>query len=179
MQEYRKLGLNAFKNKDLDLAKTYFSLTQRADEEIMFLVNLCEVAKFNYEECDMLFEYYQFLKTEERVDFAELNDILEAIEEEIFADLSSEDAIYYEEFKNIVLNRVNFKDGLTGVMTSTKLVLKNSDNFLDFIENLIDNGLVDAGVKYFETFLEIHGSSSLKTKKIIEKIKNHEDRNKR
>jgi len=183
LQKFEKLGINAFKNQELDLAITYFSLTERVDDEVLFLVNLCEVAKQNYDESDMLFEYYQFLKSEDRLDFKELNDILEAIEEEVFSelddDLRDENAITYEDFKNIVLNRVGFKEGLTGVMTSTRLVLRNSDNFLDFIENLLDNGLVDAGISYFETFLEIHGSSSLKTKHIAEKIKNYEDRNKR
>lgn len=183
MKDYKKLGLKAFKDRNFDLAKTYFSLTNETSEEIMFLVGLCETAKYNLEESDMLFDYYLFSISENKLNFSELNEILQDIEEQTFDDIYEEtwmeNSIAYEEFKNIILDKVNFKDGLTGVMTSTKLVLRNSDNFLDFIENLLDNGLVDAGIKYFETFLEIHGSSSLKTKNIIEKIKNYEDRNKR
>lgn len=182
MSDYKKLGNKAFKTGKFDLAKTYFSLAidDENKEEIMFLVSLCEVAKKSRDDANLLFDFYIFNIKEKR-DFDNLNSLLLTIEEDTQDEqlnevLTKEHAIGYEEFKQVVLRHKSFKEGLEGVMVSTKLIIKDRDNFLDFIENLLDNEMYEAGIQYFEMFIEIHGSWDEQIKVIAQKIKDYEAR---
>ncbi|QIX86383.1 hypothetical protein [Campylobacter ureolyticus] len=184
MINYKDLGYSAFKALDFENAKLYFSLAinKTNKEEIYFLINLCELAKSQNKEARMLFDFYMFSKDE--LNLEELNSIFNEIEHTSFEEsidniIKSEDAVTYDEFKNIVLKKVNFKDGLEGVMVSTKLIIQNTQSFLDFIEHLLDNGLESTGVEYFESFLQINGSAYPKAKFIAQKIKDYENRSKK
>lgn len=182
-KEYKILGIKAFKSLNFDIAKSYFSLalTDKNEDDIMFLVSLCEVAKHSFDDANMLFDFYTFLVKDSK-DMSELWELLESIEIK-YLDSSfgyeKEDAITYDELRNIITKGINFKDALEGVMTSTRLVIKDSDNFLDFISNLLDNGMEESAINYFETFLEIHGSFGDKTQAVARKIQDYEDRIKR
>lgn len=183
LKDYKVLGIKAFKNLEFDLAKSYFSLalSDNNKDEIMFLVSICEIAKINFDDANMLFDFYTFL-VKDANDMTELDNLLESIEiknHDMSENYEKEDAITYAELKDIVSNGTNFKSALQGVMTSTKLIIKDSDNFLSFISNLLDNGMEETAIGYFETFLEIHGSFDKKTQNIARKIKNYEDRIKR
>ncbi|QKF65441.1 hypothetical protein [Campylobacter corcagiensis] len=180
-KEYKILGIKAFKSLKFDAAKNYFSLAlnDKNKDEIMFLVSLCEVAKHSFDDANMLFDFYTFLVKDAK-DMSELWELLESIEIKHLDDsLTSENVITYDELRNIIKKGINFKDAIEGVMASTKLVIKNSDNFLDFILNLLDNGMEESAINYFETFLEIHGSFDDKTQAVARKIQDYENRIKR
>ena len=180
-KKFKQKGYEAFKELNFDLAKNYFSfaINSTNSEEIIFLVSLCEIAKDNFDDANMLFEFYLFLLKENR-DMSELGEILTSIESKVYeANYSKADAITFDELQEVVASGVDFKDALSAVMTSTKLIIKDSDNFLDFILSLLDNGLEESAISYFETFLEIHGSYDKKTELIARKIKSYEDKFKR
>ncbi|MSN95882.1 hypothetical protein F1B92_01500 [Campylobacter sp. FMV-PI01] len=180
MKKYKKLGYKAFKNSDFKLASTYFSLcfNESSKEECMFLIGLCEVATTLPDEANLLFEFYLHI-IKEKKDFQYLNLILADLEikQEITNDiLLAESSITYDEFKNFIIKNGDFKHAFENVIASTKLIIKNKENFLDFINNLFDNNLQDIAIKYFETFLEIYGSYDDKIKFIVQKIRDYENR---
>lgn len=184
MINYKELGYNAFKASNFESAKLYFSLAinKKNKDEIYFLINLCELAKYESKQAQMLFDFYMFSKDE--LNLEELNTIFDEIEQSSFEKsveniIRNEDAITYDEFKSVVLDKVNFKEGLESVMISTKLIIQNSESFLDFIDHLLDNGLESTGVRYFESFLQINGSAYPKVKFIAQKIKDYENRSKK
>lgn len=182
-KEYKILGIKAFKSLEFDAAKGYFSLAlnDKNQDEIMFLVSLCEVAKQNLNDANMLFEFYTFLVKDSK-DMRELDELLESIELKTYQDSmwhEKESFVSYDELRDIVSNGVNFKTALEGVMSSSRLVIHDSSNFLDFISTLLDNGMEESAISYFESFLEAHGSYDKKAEVVARKIKNYEDRTKR
>lgn len=184
MINYKDLGLKSFKNGMFKEAKTYFSLafTQENKEEILFLISLSEAAIKNPDDANLIFEFFSMnsdLKDDKNFD--DFNKLLSTIESSN-NDLKNseittkEDAISYEEFKDLILKNKDFKQSLESVMLSTKLIIKTKDSFLDFIDDLFKNGMQQLANRYFEMFVEIHGSWDKKTQDIAKKIKEYEDR---
>ncbi|PSM53186.1 hypothetical protein CBLAS_1721 [Campylobacter blaseri] len=186
MINYKNLGYKAFKNNQFEEAKSFFSLafTEDEKEEILFLISLSEAAKNNKEDAKLIFEFYLVNKDlKENDNFDDLNKLVSALEtNDKNADKYEidENAISYKEFKDAITNSKNnnkkFKENLESIMMSTRLVIKSKDSFLNFIEDLFDNGMYQIGARYFEMFVEIHGSWDKKVKDIAQKIKKYENK---
>lgn len=175
---YKELGIEAFSKHNFNLAKTYFSLAYRANEsdELLFLINLAQSAFDNKDEAIMLFEFYLF-KPKTSQSLAELNDLLDEIdckEDETSEILETQKAITYDEFKEAVVQAGDFKSVFEDIMFSTKVIISNKNDLLDFLENLVENDFIEMSLNYIESAAIYAGDERIAA--IIEKIKKHENR---
>lgn len=178
MTDYKKLGIEAFLKHDFILAKTYFSLAYdlKKDEELLFLIDLSQTAMQSKDEAVFLFDFYMFKpKTKENLN--ELYDILNSINssEDDEPDLETQNAISYNEFKNAVKKSGDFKSVFEDIMFSTKVLISNKDDLLDFLEDLVDNEFIEISLNYLETAASLYAGDE-RINAIMEKIKNYENR---
>ena len=100
----------------------------------------------------MLFELFwakdKFGKSSE--EFEEILEILESRFEPDFA-AEEQDAISYDDFMEAVWREGDFKRVFENIMFSTKIMISNRDDFLEFLENLIDNDFLEMGINYLES----------------------------
>lgn len=155
---YRDLGIKLFKHRKFNEAKSMFSLAYEFNnnEEFLSFITLCELAKFNEDEAIMLFEFYVDPKEIEQTE--NINEVIRLLEEgqtQIYKELEYEDAITYHDFKRLVEQSGDFKSIFQNIMFSTKVVISNKDDLLEFVENLIQNGYKDMGLNYLESSAHI------------------------
>ncbi len=123
---------------------------------------LSDIAVENDDEAQALFEYYQVLK-DERNEEAEriiedmigsLDDALEKISDILEGALSVRDesvnGISYADFKELVHLRGSFRRAFEDIMFSTRVVITEKEDLLDFIRQLVDNGFNEMAMQYIE-----------------------------
>lgn len=126
---------------------------------------LSEMAMSGEGGAEALFDYYEILRAEDQ-EAADsiMGDILQnmdgTIEKlgEIFADpmrerIELEDGILYQDFKMIIDSGESFKDTFENIMFSTKVIITQKKDFIDFLENLIDYGYTEMALTYLENAL--------------------------
>ena len=133
---------------------------------------------------EALFDYYEILIDENKEQADEimgniLNNMDGALEKlnTIFADpikekLEFEDGILYQDFLDIVKKEDNFKEIFENIMFSTRVIITSKEDFLDFLDKLIEHNFSDMAMHYLETALSTYsGDSSLNSllKKILDK----------
>ncbi len=105
------------------------------------------------EDAQALFDYYQLLKSTKDNPESIIDELIQAIystrvviEEafkEILDNLEDDEGIAYDDFVRLVKMRGNFKRAFEDTMFSTKVVIKNKEEFIDFIKQLIGAGYRD------------------------------------
>ena len=86
----------------------------------------------------------------------EILKILESRDEESEY-FEEQDAISYEDFKRAVYKDGSFKKVFENIMFSTKVMISNKDDFLEFLGNLIKNDFIDMSMNYLETAAVMFG----------------------
>jgi len=136
-------------------------------------VILSEMAMSGEGGAEALFDYYEILKEDdtEQADtimeeiLQNLNGSLEKLSE-VFAEplrdrLEFEDGILYQDFKNIVDRGEAFKETFENIMFSTKVLITKKEDFLDFLDNLIENDFEEMALTYLENALSVYPSDEL------------------
>ena len=143
---------------------------------------LSDIALENDEEAQALFEYYQVLKEERQEDaekiiedmIGSLDDALEKIsdllEGNLFAREDSANGITYQDFKELVELRGSFKRAFEDIMFSTKVVISEKADLLDFLQQLVENGFNEMAMRYIEGAALAYPTDE-KIQELIEKIK--------
>ena len=144
-------------------------------------VILSEMALSGEGGAEALFDYYEILKEEdqEQADLI-MGDILENMDgsleklSEIFAEplrdrLEFEDGILYKDFKAIVDEGDSFKETFENIMFSTRVIITQKEDFIDFLENLIENDFAEMALTYLENALSIYPSDKL-LRKLLKKL---------
>lgn len=164
-QKLKKLAESAFQKKDYSKALHYYALAlaeRPGNKELKIGAMLCDLAEEMPEEAHALFDYYLIARKENRSEAETLlEQILASIDTNItiasnlIADTVRENAIYengisYEDFLEIVRDKENFKEAFEDVIFSTKVVLTDKDEFLAFLDLLIDNGYGEMALSYIE-----------------------------
>ncbi len=129
---------------------------------------LCDIAMSGEGGAEALFDYYAILRNEdaESADIV-ISEILETMDGtlEQLAGLFSEglgqrlefaDGIMYSEFKELVLNENDFKRIFENIMFSTRVIITEKEDFVDFLDNLIDNGYKEMAMSYLESALGVY-----------------------
>ncbi|MGP1450718.1 MAG: hypothetical protein ACTTJS_06310 [Wolinella sp.] len=124
---------------------------------------LADMALDHEEESRALYDYYQLLKRQhedkahkmmlelvESVDgnLSEVTAMVNAFNG-VAADVIK--GVLYSDFKKFVENRGNFKLAFEDLMFSSKIIIKSKDEFLEFIDSLIENGFQETALNYLET----------------------------
>jgi len=129
---------------------------------------LCDMAMSGEGGAEALFDYYAILRNEDaqQADTV-ISEILETMDGtlEQLAGLFSEgigqrlefvDGIMYSEFKELVTNENDFKRIFENIMFSTRVIITEKEDFVDFLDNLIDNGYKEMALSYLENALGVY-----------------------
>lgn len=187
VNKYIKRGIDSFYQKDFDNALLNFSLAlqQNPDsDQARICAMLCDLAMEKEDEAIALFEYYLISK-DSGVDKSEelIEEILNTVEltlesleklfleDEIEAKINEENGISYEDFKLFIDSKDNFKEAFEDIMFSTKIIIQHKEDFLDFLEQLIDNGFKDISLNYFESAAQMFPNDE-KLMSLVKKVEN-------
>jgi hypothetical protein len=117
---------------------------------------------------EALFDYYTILRNED-VESADIiiSEILETMDgtldqlSGLFDDtvkqrLAYEDGIMYTEFKELVKDDSDFNRIFENIMFSTRVIITEKEDFVDFLDNLIDHGYKEMALSYLESALGVY-----------------------
>lgn len=154
---------NALRSYGLIL-KDYPSL-----DEAKIGVYLSDLGVENQEEAQALFDYYQIIK-EEKENAVDIIDglissldtskleiqklLLDPVEEQI----EYADGIRYSDFLNLVESRGSFKKTFEDIMFSTRVVITNKDEFIDFVTKLSKEDFDEMALKYLDASVHLFGN---------------------
>ena len=184
---YKELGLNSFSRYKFKEARLFFSLAyeQEKSDELLFLIELAALAQIDGSEVMPIFEIYQISSKKSQIDFSDiLNSLYQKIYDKLEAEIPDEiqedmkNSISYKEFKEVASKTGDFKQVLEGIMFSSNITIESNDEMLSFLENLVENDFIDISLRYIEDFAWVF-MDDLKFNKIVEKIKNNENSNRK
>jgi len=182
IKKFFKEANKAFLNQDFKKAIFYYSLILKQDpgnKEAKIGILLSDLAQEESDEATVLFDYYQTLKSEKNEDAEEI--IEEVIKnhdltlEQISKFLTQEsdeieDGISYSDFKKHIEYRGSFKRAFEDIMFSTKVIIYEKSDFLDFLNSLIENGFDDMALSYLEDATLLYPTDN-KIREMLNKIK--------
>ncbi len=137
-------------------------------EEAKVGVYLSDLGIESDEEAQALFDYYQIIK-EERENAAEIIDgLIESLTttkmqlSELLLDPVQEqveygDGIRYSDFLALVESRGSFKKAFEDIMFSTKVVITDKDQFIDFVTRLAKEGFDEMALNYLDATTSLFG----------------------
>lgn len=144
-------------------------------------VILAEMAMSGEGGAEALFDYYEILKEDdkEQADFI-MEEILQNMDgsleklSEVFAEplrdrLELEDGILYQDFKAIIDEGESFKETFENIMFSTRVIITKKEDFIDFLDNLIDYDFAEMALTYLENALSVYPSDEL-LRKLLKKL---------
>ncbi|MDD5401582.1 MAG: hypothetical protein PHQ93_10375 [Sulfurimonas sp.] len=144
-------------------------------------VILAEMALSGEGGAEALFDYYEILKEEDKEQADTImSNILQNMDgsleklREVFAEplrdrLEFEDGILYKDFKAIIDSGESFKETFENIMFSTRVIITEREDFIDFLDNLIDHGFAEMALSYLENALSVYPSDKL-LRKLLKKL---------
>lgn len=167
MIKYKERGIDSFYQRDFKNALFNFSLALREapeDKEVRMCAILADLALEKEEEAMALFEYYTMSRSEENADSeAILEEIIDSLDvgleklaslfesQSVEDRLQEENGITYEDFITLIHERGDFRKAFEDIMFSTKVLISKKEDFIDFLELLIDNGFTEMSLSYLES----------------------------
>jgi len=132
-------------------------------------VYLSDLGEENQDEAQALFDYYQIIKNdkENAVDIidelitsldtskASIQHLLHDDSEEA---LESTNGIRYSDFLILVESRGSFKKTFEDIMFSTKVIITNKEEFIDFVTKLSDEGFDKMALGYLDASSQLFGN---------------------
>lgn len=129
---------------------------------------LSDMAMSRENGAEALFDYYTILRSEdsEQADTI-ISEILETMDgtldqlaglfdETIKTRLAYEDGIMYTEFKELVEDDKDFNRIFENIMFSTRVIITEKEDFVDFLDNLIHHGYKEMALSYLESALGVY-----------------------
>jgi tetratricopeptide (TPR) repeat protein len=123
-------------------------------------VYLSDLGRESEDDAQALFDYYQVIK-DDKEDAAEIIDnIIHTLDnsknslQELLIDplkeAEFEDGIRYDDFMKLVDSRGDFRKAFEDIMFSTKVIITNKNEFIDFVRHLADEGFEDMALNYLD-----------------------------
>ncbi len=137
-------------------------------EEAKIGVYLSDLGLESAEEAQALFDYYQVIKTEKENAADIIDGLLESLSSAKFqlGELLKEplqeqaeysDGIRYSDFLTLVESRGSFKKAFEDIMFSTKVVITDKDQFIDFVTRLAEEGFDEMALNYLDATTSLFG----------------------
>jgi hypothetical protein len=133
------------------------------------------------EGAEALFDYYEILREEdkEQADIV-MSEILESIDgsleklgeafsEPLREKLEFEDGILYSDFQKLLDEGADFKETFENIMFSTRVMITKKEDFLDFLDKLIEHNFSDMALMYLESALTVYPTDKL-LHKLLKKL---------
>jgi len=155
--------LNALRSYGLIL-KDYPAL-----DEAKIGVYLSDLGVESEEEAQALFDYYQVIKNEQENAVDIIDSMIDNLDsskkqlQELLLDPVEEqieysDGIRYSDFVTLVESRGSFKKTFEDIMFSTKVVISNKDEFIDFVTQLSNEGFDEMALGYLDASTHLFGN---------------------
>lgn len=184
--KYKTLTLakNSFSKADFENALKQFAIVLQDypnSKEAYNGVILSEMAMSGEGGAEALFDYYEILKEQDQEEADSImTEILKSMDgsleklSQVFAQplrdrLEFEDGILYEDFKAIIDSGEDFKETFENIMFSTKVIITQKEDFIHFLDNLIDHGFAEMALTYLESALGVYPSDKL-LRKLLKKL---------
>lgn len=181
MLKYKELANNSFFKREYKKALFNYALALKVapdDKESRIGALLSDMASEREDEAVALFEYYETTKSlgqdsademieqiinSEDVNSDYLSYLLDGLEEHI---ITMEDGIEYKDFLHLTQNENSFKKTLEDIMFSTKIIIHKKEDFIDFVNLLIENGYRELALNYVENALAYYPTELFFQKKL-------------
>ena len=177
-----------FLSRNYERALFYYSLAGQDDpssKDVKVGILLCDLASEMENEAQSLFDYYVIAKKESAENAAELlekiiqsiDGVFNATSEMLLPPIKQrfdyENAISYEDFQSIVSQRGDFKRAFEDIIFSTKVIISEKKDFINFLESLVSNGFDEIALNYLESASSIFPSSK-KIRDLFDKLSQRE-----
>lgn len=166
-----QLANDKFAHQEYDAAMLNYALVLEKhpeDKEAKTGAILTEMAMTDEKDAQALFDYYAVLQSNDKDLASEvMEEILNSLDQGVDkianllndikgvdVDETLEDGISYDDFKLLVADRNDFKRTFEDIMFSTRVVIANRDDFLDFLEQLVMHGFSTMAANYIESALQ-------------------------
>ncbi len=124
-------------------------------------VYLSDLGMESEDDAQALFDYYQIIKEDDSDAVETISSLIETIDsskrslQELLIDPISEQAEYadgirYMDFMKLVESRGDFKKAFEDIMFSTKVIITQKDEFIDFIKHLATQGFQETALHYLD-----------------------------
>lgn len=157
------------------------------DSDAQIGVYLCDIGLESADEAQALFDYYQIIKNEQddaREVMVELLSTLDMSQGQITELLNSnedkaeyKDGIGYQDFVKFINERGSFKRAFEDIMFSTRVILKNKEEYVLFITLLIERGQIELATQFLDS-LSNSFVNDQEVYALYHKLKAYEDRRK-
>lgn len=137
------------------------SESKKENLQFEMLCALTDMALEHEDEARALWEYYQIIAKKNNTEAEEtildlianfdnnLNLLNLAISHLQNIEVDSSDGVLYEDFLKVA-KKIGFKEAFTDLMFSSKIIFTNKNDFLFFVQDLVDYGFRDIAINYFE-----------------------------
>lgn len=181
MIKYKELASNSFFKREYKKALFYYGLALKDtpfDKESRIGALLADMAVEREDEAVALFEYYETTKNlgqdsademiEQIINGVDINSdyltqLLDSLEEHI---VTMEDGIEYKDFLYLAESKESFKKTLEDIMFSTKIIIHKKEDFIDFVNLLLENGYRELALNYVENALAYYPTELFFQKKL-------------
>lgn len=138
-------------------------------DEAKIGVYLSDLGIESEEEAQALFDYYQMIKSEKENAVDIIDGLIENLDsskhklqellvEPIEEQIEYGDGIRYSDFQELVKKRGSFKETFEDIMFSTKVVITNKDEFIDFVTQLATEGFDEMALGYLDASSSLFGN---------------------
>lgn len=138
-------------------------------DEAKIGVYLSDLGIESEEEAQALFDYYQMIKSEKENAVDIIDGLIENLDsskhklqelliEPIDEQIEYGDGIRYGDFLELVKSRGSFKKTFEDIMFSTKVVITNKDEFIDFVTQLANEGFDEMALGYLDASTSLFGN---------------------
>ena len=167
MDRYEKLitlAENYFMQGDFDLSMQTYALILKeypSSEEAKVGALLSDLGYDSSEEAQAIFEYYQIIRQEDQDALETVEAMLDTLSrtkvelakvllDPIKDEIESSDGISYDDFIQAAKDKGGIKRALEDLLFSSKVVITQKEDFVDFVGRLIDEGLEEIAMEYLE-----------------------------
>jgi len=138
-------------------------------DEAKIGVYLSDLGIESEEEAQALFDYYQMIKSEKENAVDIIDGLIENLDsskhklqelliEPLEEQIEYGDGIRYSDFLALVKSRGSFKKTFEDIMFSTKVVITNKDEFIDFVTQLSREGFDEMAFGYLDASTHLFGN---------------------
>ncbi|MEY3091031.1 MAG: hypothetical protein RL113_1347 [Pseudomonadota bacterium] len=138
-------------------------------DEAKIGVYLSDLGIESEEEAQALFDYYQMIKSEKANAVEIIDDLIANLDtskhklqallaEPLEEQIEYGDGIRYSDFQALVESRGDFKKAFEDIMFSTKVIITNKDEFIDFITQLTKEGFDEMALGYLDATANLFGN---------------------
>lgn len=162
---------NEFLEGDFKKALRSYGLILRDNptlDEARVGVYLSDLGSESQDEAQALFDYYQIIKDEKENAVDIIDGLIDSLDstkhnlQELLLDPVEEqveygDGIRYSDFLALVESRGSFKKTFEDIMFSTKVVITDKDEFIDFVTKLSQEGFDEMALGYLDATAQLFG----------------------